>query len=132
MKVLLVDDEPDMLLIVDMALRKIGGYETVQVQNPLHVLEIAKRERPDVILMDVFMAAMDGPQVLALLAAEPDTCAIPVIFLTGSASPEEARRLIEMGARGVIAKPTGPRSMVEQFRSILKTDQMDSTTKCDV
>lgn len=117
---MIVDDEPEMLLIVGTVLRRLGAYQTVEVSDPLQVPEVAARESPDAILMDVQMEGMDGPEVAARLAANPETRSIPIIFVTGSASPEESSRLIALGARGVIAKPIVPKALVGQVRSILE------------
>ena len=119
MKVLVVDDDPEMLLLVGTVLRKLGGFETVLVQDPLQVCDLARTEHADAILMDVLMEPVGGPEVLSRLAADPQTRDIPVIFLTGNAEPNESRRLCELGARGVIAKPIKPATLVSDFRAIL-------------
>jgi CheY-like chemotaxis protein len=119
MKFLIVDDEPDMLAIVGAVLRRSGGHQTVEVEDPLQASGVARRERPDAILMDVQMDGMDGPEVLTLLRQDPATSGIPVIFVTGGADPEESARLRQLGARGVIAKPISPATLAVQVRAIL-------------
>jgi CheY-like chemotaxis protein len=120
MKLLLVDDDPEMLLLVAMVLRRPGGFETVCVEDPSQVCAHARSERPDAILMDLLMEPIDGTEVLAQLAADPQTRHIPVIFLTGRAEPEEVERLCRLGAIGVIAKPIKPATLVREIAAMLE------------
>ena len=80
-KVLIVDDEPHMLRVTELSLKK-GGYHLVIGRNGLQAIELAGREKPDLIVMDVNMPELDGLAALQQLKASPDTAAIPVIMLT--------------------------------------------------
>ena len=108
MKVLLVDDDPDLQLLASFALEKVGGFEVASCDGGVEVIDLARRERPDVILMDVLMPELDGPELVARLRAVPELAATPVIFLTGKEGEAEVERLVALGARGVITKPFDP------------------------
>lgn len=118
-KVLLVDDEEDIRTIGAISLRRIGGWQTVLAGDGPEALEVARRERPDVILLDVMMPELDGPDVLRRLRADPETCAIPVIFLTAKVQPGELGDYLELGAAGAIAKPFDPLTLADDVGRIV-------------
>jgi CheY-like chemotaxis protein len=80
-KLLVVDDEPDAVLILAKTLLA-RGYRVTTAENGLQAINLAKKEKPDVILLDILMPDMDGTQVAAALQEDPTTQNIPVIFLT--------------------------------------------------
>jgi two-component system OmpR family response regulator len=105
LKILLIDDEPDLRRIATLSLSRIGGMEVRSAGNPVQGIAMAAEELPDVILLDVMMPDLDGPQVLARLRSMPATRHVPVIFLTANALPAEVSRLRGLGAAGVLTKP---------------------------
>ena len=112
MKVLLIDDEEDVRRIASLSLRKVGRMEVVEATGGEEGIEAALRERPDVILLDVLMPRLDGPATLSRLKASASAVAsVPVVFLTGGASPREAEALLALGAAGVLAKPFDPMTL---------------------
>ena len=80
-KLLVVDDEPDAVLILARTLLA-RGYRVITAESGLQAVNLAKEEKPDVILLDILMPDMDGTQVAAVLQEDPTTKDIPVIFLT--------------------------------------------------
>jgi CheY-like chemotaxis protein len=74
---------------------------------------------PDIILSDVIMPVMDGPQLLALLRKNSRTAWIPVVFMTARAQSSEVERFIALGAAGVIAKPFDPLRLAASVRACL-------------
>ena len=118
MKVLIIDDEDDVRKISHLSLGRVGGMEVIDASNSRDGLEIARREKPDLILLDVMMPDTDGPATLAALRAEPSTSSVPVIFLTAKAMTSEIERLKALGGLGVITKPFNPMKLAEQVRAI--------------
>src|SRR5690348_6526372 len=106
--IMYVDDEPDIRAIVEMALQALGGFTVTLCQSGLEALEKAPQVRPDLILLDVMMPGMDGPQTLEALHRVPELAAVPVIFMTAKVQPAEIARFREIGAVDVIAKPFDP------------------------
>jgi len=82
-------------------------------------IEIAKREVPDVILVDMQMPEMDGLTATRLLRADPQTAAIPVIVVTASAMAEDRARAFEAGCSGYITKPIDPITLGKQIAAFL-------------
>lgn len=117
-RVLLVDDDPDVGDLVSLALGPREGY-TVQVcGSSIDALEHARSFRPDLILLDVMMPGMDGPETLKALRANETTASIPVIFMSARADRHDAPQYQKLGAMGVIPKPFDPTLLPATLRGI--------------
>ena len=119
MKVLIVDDEPDIRRIAKLGLSRVGGMEVVEAANGMEALVRAKEDKPDAVLLDVMMPGLDGPSTLARLREDPATSAIPVVFLTAKAIASEVDRLKSLGAAGVLTKPFDPMTLARELRAVL-------------
>jgi CheY-like chemotaxis protein len=117
-KILYVDDEPDILEIVKLALERIGGFEVEVSANGKEALERISEVSPDLILMDVMMPGMDGPTTLAEMRRNPQCKHIPVIFITAKVQSLEIGQLRQLGALDVIAKPFDPIELSSQIEAI--------------
>lgn len=116
-RVLHVDDEPDVRLLVEASLGLDPGLVTQSCASGAEALAIAAHWRPDVILLDATMPDMDGPATLARLKHDPHTAGIPVLFLTASHHDSDVDQFKAMGSVGVIAKPFDPRALAPSVRS---------------
>lgn len=119
MKVLVIDDEDDIRKVARLALSRVGGMEVADTGRSEDAVDIAAREKPDAILLDVMMPGCDGPATLAALRADARTVAIPVVFLTAKAMPDEIQRLKTLGAAGVLTKPFDPMTLAAALRATL-------------
>ena len=106
-KLLLVDDQP----VNIQALYQVfaADHQVLAATDGQKALEIALRQQPDLVLLDVIMPGMDGFEVCRRLKADPNTRDIPVIFLTASANPESEEQGLDAGAVDFIAKPFNPK-----------------------
>jgi CheY-like chemotaxis protein len=118
-KVLIVDDEPDIRRIAKLGLSRVGGMEVVEAANGAEALVRAKEDKPDAVLLDVMMPGLDGPSTLARLREDPATSGIPVVFLTAKAIAAELERLKGLGAAGVLTKPFDPMTLARELRALL-------------
>jgi CheY-like chemotaxis protein len=118
-KVLLVDDEPNIRKIGELSLKKVGKWAVVLAASGPEGIELAEREQPDLILLDVMMPGLDGPATLVELKSRPETAQIPVIFMTAKVQKHEIERYHAAGAVGVIPKPFDPMSLPAQILEIL-------------
>ena len=109
--VLVVDDDPDALFILPAALEH-GGYEVCLAVDGETAIAAVKRERPDVVILDFAMPRLSGPEVLALLKADPATSSIPVIACTAVPVPGDVPLLRLAGYADVLLKPVDPSAMV--------------------
>jgi two-component system OmpR family response regulator len=105
---LYVDDEPDIREIVEMALGLVDNLVIRTCASGEQALWIIPSLRPDLVLLDVMMPAMDGPTALSRMRANTALAAIPVVFVTAKAMPHEVAHFRKLGAAGVIAKPFDP------------------------
>ena len=117
-RVLIVDDEPHMLRLTELSLKK-GGFEILIGRNGREALEIAVRERPDLIVMDVVMPELDGLTALRQLKENPDTTAIPVIMLTMRGQALARQEAEKSGAAIYITKPYSPSQLLAEAKRIL-------------
>lgn len=118
---LLVDDDPDIRWIGELALSSVGGWKTFVAPSGVEALVQAEKNTPDVILLDVMMPRMDGPATLEALRANEATALIPVIFCTAKAQRHEVEHLRSLGAVGVIAKPFDPMTLAQQVSALVES-----------
>ncbi|WP_029040216.1 response regulator [Cucumibacter marinus] len=123
-KVLYVDDEPDIREIAVMALELNSGFEVKSVDGGRAALAIAAEWQPDVVVLDVMMPDMDGPMTRKALAEQQSTADIPVIFATARTQPTEIEGYRAMNVAGVISKPFDPMTIADQVTSILGADRL--------
>src|SRR4051812_22209936 len=110
----MIDDEPDIRRIGQFSLSAVGKWTVVLASSGSEAVELATREKPDVILLDVMMPGMDGPSTLGKLRENAGTAQIPVIFMTAKVQRQEIERYLQLGARGVIHKPFDPMMLPKQ------------------
>ena len=127
-KVLVVDDEQDILELIRHSLAK-EGFEVHIAANGAQAVEQAKKVKPEIIIMDVMMPVMDGMEACRQLKEIPETKNIPVIFLT--ARSEEFAELagFEAGADDYISKPIRPRLLISKIESLLRRINPERTTE---
>jgi CheY-like chemotaxis protein len=106
-RVLVIDDEAPIRLLCRVNLR-LAGMEVLEAANGAAGIELARAERPDLILLDVMMPEVDGWEVIARLAEDSATSDIPIVFLTARSERRDERRGLEAGAVGYVTKPFDP------------------------
>ena len=115
---LVVDDEAAMRLLCRVNLR-LAGMSVLEATDGAAAIDLARRERPDVILLDVMMPAADGWEVAAALAKDPATSEIPIVFLTARSERTDQRRGIGVGAVGYVTKPFDPLRLAPFLQDLL-------------
>jgi DNA-binding response OmpR family regulator len=113
-RVLAVDDDPIILRLLQLNL-ELEGHEVVTAADGSAGLEAIRRERPEVVLLDVMMPNMDGFRVCAEVRADadPDVAATPIVFLSAKAQKADLRSGMDAGADAYITKPFDPLELVE-------------------
>lgn len=102
-----------------LAVLKPDGFEVLTAENGLLGIEMAERERPDLILMDVMLPGLDGYEATRRLKTHRTTQHIPIIAITANATPAERERALDAGCDGYITKPIDTRVLVRQVRLFL-------------
>lgn len=124
MRILIVDDEPDVLLLCRVNL-EITGHEVLEAPNGEHGLEVALRERPDVIVLDLMLPARDGLAVLTALRADEATREIPVILLTAKTLAEDRLAGWRAGCTEYVTKPFSPLALVDLVNRVAEMSPRD-------
>ncbi len=119
-RILLADDEPDILEISRIALETVGGYEVSVCTSGRTLLERLTEFEPDLIVVDVLMPDMTGPEVLDEIRRRPEFDAVPVVYLTGVIQEEEVESLLSTGVADIILKPFDPMTLADRIDGIWK------------
>jgi CheY-like chemotaxis protein len=125
-RILHVDDEPDIREIVELSLGLNSDFEIRSCGSGAEAVAIAAEWSPFIILLDVMMPGMDGPMTLTHLRSNPRTADIPVLFMTARAQAREVERFISLGAQGVISKPFDPMTLAFLVRSHLQAARIET------
>ncbi|MEQ8666849.1 MAG: response regulator [Rhodospirillales bacterium] len=116
--ILYVEDEPDIQAIAELSLQVVGGFEVTLCGSGAEALEKAPAIDPDLILLDVMMPGMDGPETLAKMREIDALKNKPVVFLTAKTGADDIDRLKALGALEVVAKPFDPMELPDRIRTI--------------
>jgi CheY-like chemotaxis protein len=120
-RVLVIDDDDDIRMLVRLSLQRVGGLEVIEASNGREGLDLARSEVPDAILLDVMMPEMDGPTTVLELRRIPETAAIPVVLLTAKVQARDQERFAELPIQGTIPKPFDPLELPRQLREMVAT-----------
>jgi len=120
-RVLVVDDEPDVLLLCRVNL-EFEGYDVSTAPDGQAGFDACRELLPDVVLLDVMMPKMDGWQVLEAIKADDDLAHIPVVMLTAKVQDEDQIRGWSAGAAEYITKPFSPLSLSQVIGDVIRAD----------
>ena len=118
-RVLVVDDEPDLVLLLEEHLTH-EGYDVVTATTGMQAISSARESHPDIILLDVMMPGVSGFDVCNILQDFPETAAIPVIFLTAVAETRRKVMGLNLGADDYITKPFDLRELAARVQAALR------------
>ena len=121
-KILIVDDEEDILTLLEYNLEK-AGFKVISADDGPEAIELTKKENPSLIILDIMLPSMEGTEVCKVIKRDNATSHIPIIMLT--AKGEEVDRIVglELGADDYITKPFSPRELVLRVKAVLKRMQ---------
>jgi CheY-like chemotaxis protein len=121
MIVLIVDDEEEFCFLVKKNLESTGAYQVFSAHNGEDGIMLARLKHPDIILLDVMMPDMNGPDVSELLKKDERTRAIPIVFLTAIVKKEEigVTPMRSIGAHWYIAKPVSTEELIQSIVGVL-------------
>lgn len=125
-KILVADDEPDVLNLVSANLRA-AGFEVLNAEDGPTALSLARSQPPNLLVLDLMLPGMSGLEVCRSLKADPVTSSIPIIMLTAKA--EEVDRIVglELGADDYVTKPFSPRELVLRVKNVLRRGDKSAT-----
>jgi len=129
-KILVVDDEPEAVELVEFNLRQ-GGYEVLTASDGAEALKKARSNLPSLIVLDLMLPEVDGLEVCKMLRRDPATAAVPIVMVTAKAAEIDRILGLELGADDYITKPFSPRELVLRVKKILERGQA-ATGETDV
>ena len=125
--ILVIDDEPELVKLLDYNLTK-AGYLVLTAKDGESGLAAARKHAPDAIVLDVMMPGLDGWEVCKRLRQDPSTSALPLLMLTAKA--EEADRVLglELGADDYVTKPFGVRELLARVKALLRRSEVSAVS----
>ncbi len=118
-KILIVEDEKDILHLVKLYLEK-EGFRTVTAATGSEALKQVKAERPDLLVLDLMLPEIDGLEVCKRIRSAPDTAMLPVIMLTAKAEESDTVIGLELGADDYVTKPFSPKALVARVKALFR------------
>lgn len=118
-KILLIEDEPNMRELVKARLEQ-NGYTVVTAGDGYQGIFMARKEKPDLIILDLMIPKMDGYTVCRTLKASSDFNNVPIVMFTARTAPDDRRRGAEMGADAYLTKPFEPSTLLAKIEELLQ------------
>ena len=125
-KILLADDEEDVLELLTATLENDERYVLLLARDGEEALEIARAEKPDLFFLDILMPKMNGYEVCQALKKDPSTKQIKVIILTALAQQVDWERAMDAGADGYLTKPFSPTALLKRVDDLLPTEKVEA------
>ncbi|MCL7929027.1 response regulator transcription factor [Halomonas llamarensis] len=116
--VLVVDDEPNIVLSLEFLMEQ-AGFQVTIAEDGEQALESVKNAHPDLILLDISLPGISGFDVLEQLRGQPDTASLPIIMLTAHGREVEREKGMALGADDYITKPFSTQTLVEKVKALL-------------
>jgi len=124
-KILVIEDEPEMRRNM-MTLLRFREYAPMEAENGRKGVELAKLDKPDLILCDVMMPELDGHGVLQTLQQDPELALIPFIFLTAKGEKDDLRNGMNLGADDYLTKPVANADLIRAIEARLRRSQQQA------
>jgi two-component system phosphate regulon response regulator PhoB len=118
-RILVVEDEPDVVELLEFNLRS-AGFDVVSAEDGAEGLKKARESTPALVILDLMLPEVDGLEVCKILRRHPATAAIPIIMLTAKASEIDRVLGLELGADDYVTKPFSPRELVLRVKALLR------------
>jgi len=118
-KILIIEDEKDIVKMLDYNLRK-EGFRVFSANNGEDGLDMARKENPDLILLDLMLPEMDGLEVCKAVKNDTKTAHISIIILTAKAQEADKIVGLELGADDYVTKPFSPRELIARIKAVLR------------
>lgn len=125
--ILIIEDDRDIVEMVEYNLQE-EGYATISALDGRQGFDVAARNKPDLIILDVMLPVHDGFEVCRMLRADARTAGVPIIILSAKSQEIDKVTGLELGADDYVTKPFSPRELIARIRAILRRGQADQTS----
>ena len=126
-KILYVEDDPTIAELAGMVLTTFGGFDVRHCASGIEAISVFPEFAPQMLLLDVMMPEMDGPQTLLNIRSMPGGTAVPAVFMTARVQVHERESYMQLGAVGVIPKPFDPMTLSDQIAEMWR---LSSAIRC--
>lgn len=127
-KILIVDDEQDLVKLIRFNLEK-NGYKTIVAYNGEDALFLARRERPELIILDLMLPGIDGLEACRRLKAIPELATTAIVMLTAKGEEDDITVGLKLGADDYVTKPFSPKELVARIEAVLRRTRSPSSTR---
>lgn len=117
-RILVVDDDPYILMSLEFLMKK-SGFEVLVARNGTEALQLINEHRPDVVLLDIMMPDVDGYEICTHIRQQAALAATKVVFLSAKSGDADIRKGLELGASLYITKPFSTRKLVSQIKELV-------------
>lgn len=118
-KILVVDDDPYILMSLEFLMQK-NGYSVVVARNGTEALQLVQQEIPDLVVLDIMMPDIDGYAICEFIKEQPALNHIIVVFLSAKTRESDQRKGLELGAAAFVFKPFSTRSLIKEINQLLQ------------
>ncbi|MFQ5917869.1 MAG: response regulator [Candidatus Binatia bacterium] len=118
MKILIVEDNPDMVDMLQTLLEH-QGYDYIVAKNGKEAVDMAASQLPDLVLLDIMLPNMDGLEAARLIRQNPKTCSTPILAVTAKVFPEDREECFKSGCNDYLSKPFTPKELVSCIEKLL-------------
>jgi DNA-binding response OmpR family regulator len=118
-KVLIVEDDKDIVKILEYNLNK-DGFRALTCRNGEDAIDLVKKEKPEIVILDLMLPGMDGLEVCKVLKKDEKTTSIPIVMLTAKTQESDKIVGLELGADDYITKPFSPRELIARIKAVLR------------
>lgn len=120
-KVIVVDDEPFILMMIEDKL-KTAGIDVVTLRSSVNAVEVVREQKPGLVILDWMMPEVSGIEVCRRLKTEPETSDIPIFMLTAKGQDADEQLGLKCGVARYITKPFSPKALLEMVREVIEVD----------
>lgn len=117
-KVIVIDDEPFILMMIEDKLKK-AGIKVITLRESINAVSVIKNEKPDLIILDWMMPELSGIDLCKMLKSEPDIAKIPIFMLTAKGQEADEQLGLKCGVTRYITKPFSPKSLLEMIEETI-------------
>lgn len=118
-KAIVVDDNANNLML-EKDLLEVAGFEVFEATNGADSIAIIRKEKPDIVIMDIRLPDMNGTEVIKILRKDKDFSDIPVVFVTASVLEKERREILAILNSGYMRKPIDTRTFAKEISKFIK------------
>jgi CheY-like chemotaxis protein len=119
MKILVIEDDRSIQMVMELVFTRMAKCQVIVASDGTEGLALIRKEKPDVVLLDLMMPGMDGFEVCQRTKADEATRHIPIIFLTAQPQPASVARAMALGAAGYLVKPFDPVTIIDHVNEAL-------------